>query len=169
MVNIQFQGGAVANLTMTAFTEAICKRHTRITGSKVDISTLGMVLINFFVDFYEIFVFGEAFRMFTIQGEIEWRGGADGPILLHDFLTDDVTEVKPDLVAPPARTRQHGGADFFLVNSFTKAIARQQPDLIRSSVERSGSESEMLGIPALLCRKDTAQSTQSPILRALLA
>ena len=50
MVNIQFQGGAVANLTMTAFTEAICKRHTRITGSKVDISTLlalGMVLINF--------------------------------------------------------------------------------------------------------------------------
>ena len=63
--------------------------------------------------------------MFTVQGEIEWRGGADGPILLHDFLTDDVTEVKPDLVAPPARTRQHGGADFFLVNSFTKAVARQ--------------------------------------------
>ena len=39
MVNIQFQGGAVANLTMTAFTEAICKRHTRITGSKVNIAT----------------------------------------------------------------------------------------------------------------------------------
>ena len=38
MVNIQFQGGAVANLTMTAFSEAICKRHTRITGSKVNIS-----------------------------------------------------------------------------------------------------------------------------------
>ena len=35
MVNIQFQNGAVANLTMTAFTEAICARHTRITGSKV--------------------------------------------------------------------------------------------------------------------------------------
>ena len=169
MVNIQFQGGAVANLTMTAFTEAICKRHTRITGSKVDISTLlalGMVLINFFVDFYEIFVFGEAFSMFTVQGEIEWRGGADGPILLHDFLTDDVTEVKPDLVAPPAKTRQHGGADFFLVNSFTKAIARQQPDLIRSSVEHSGSESEMLGISALLCHNDTAQSS---LMRAFLA
>ena len=56
-----------------------------------------------------------------MQGEIEWRGGADGPILLHDFLTDDVTEVKPDLVAPPAKTAGHGGADFFLVNSFLKA------------------------------------------------
>ena len=40
MVNIQFQGGAVANLTMTAFTEAICERYTRITGSKVIISTM---------------------------------------------------------------------------------------------------------------------------------
>ena len=70
--------------------------------------------------------------MFTVQGEIEWRGGAEGPILLHDFLTDDVTAVKPDLVAPPAKTRGHGGADFFLVNSFTKAIARQEPGLIRS-------------------------------------
>ena len=104
--------------------------------------------------------------MFTVQGEIEWRGGSDGPILLHDFLTDDVTAVKPDLVAPPAKTGGHGGADFFLVNSFTKAISRQQPDLIRSSVERSGSESEMLGISALLCHNDTAQSS---LMRAFLA
>ena len=40
--------------------------------------------------------------------------------------------MKPDLVAPPAKTSGHGGADFFLVNSFTKAIARQEPELIRS-------------------------------------
>ena len=48
MVNIQFKNGAVANLTMTAFTEAICKRHTRITGSKADISTLLAVLERIF-------------------------------------------------------------------------------------------------------------------------
>ena len=42
--------------------------------------------------------------------------------------------MEPDMVAPPAQTRGHGhgGADFFLVNSFVKAIARQEPELIRS-------------------------------------
>ena len=54
MVNIQFEGGAIANLTMTAFTRDICARYTRITGSK---------------------------------GEIQWRGGDDGPILVENFLT----------------------------------------------------------------------------------
>ena len=38
----------------------------------------------------------------------------------------------PDLVAPPARTSGHGGADFFLMNSFTKAVARGDPSLIKS-------------------------------------
>ena len=37
MVNIQFEGGAIANLTMTAFTRDVCARYTRITGSKVSL------------------------------------------------------------------------------------------------------------------------------------
>merc|ERR1712038_1458139 len=37
MVNFQFQGGAVANLTMTAFTKELCERFTRITGSRGEI------------------------------------------------------------------------------------------------------------------------------------
>ena len=105
--------------------------------------------------------------MFTVQGEIEWRGGSDGPILLHDFLTDDVTAVKPDLVAPPAEIRGHGGADFFLVNSFTKAISRQQPDLIRSRLEHSVVQIQML--PSFLYHSDTAQASQSSLLGAFLA
>ena len=105
--------------------------------------------------------------MFTVQGEIEWRGGSDGPILLHDFLTDDVTAVKPDLVAPPAKTGGHGGADFFLVNSFTKAIARQQPDLIRSRLEYSVVQIQIL--PVLLCYSDTTQVSQSSLVGAFLA
>ena len=66
------------------------------------------------------------------QGEIQWRGGDDGPILVENFLTGQRQEVRPDLTAPSARTRGHGGADFFLVNSFPKAVARQDPSLIRS-------------------------------------
>eukprot|EP00092_Neocalanus_flemingeri_P017171 GFUD01018568.1.p1 GENE.GFUD01018568.1~~GFUD01018568.1.p1 ORF type:complete len:440 (-),score=136.50 GFUD01018568.1:115-1434(-) len=99
MVNIQFQGGAVANLTMTAFTKELCERFTRITGSK---------------------------------GEIKWEGAADGPIVVYDFLTREEKEIKPDLIAPPARTCGHGGADFFLVNAFTKAVANDDPSMISS-------------------------------------
>jgi len=99
MVNFQFEGGAVANLTMTAFTKELCERFTRITGSR---------------------------------GEIKWDGAAEGPILVYDFLTQTQKEVRPDLIAPPARTRGHGGADFFLVNSFTKAVANNDPSMIRS-------------------------------------
>ena len=43
-----------------------------------------------------------------------------GPIYVHDFLHNTHRVVQPDLEAPAARTRGHGGADFFLVNSFTK-------------------------------------------------
>jgi len=99
MANIQFETGAVANLTMTAFTKEICERYTRITGSK---------------------------------GEIKWEGSAEGPIIVYDFLTRTEKHVEPDLVAPPARTCGHGGADFFLMNSFTKAVALNDPSLIKS-------------------------------------
>jgi len=99
MVNMQFEGGAVANLTMTAFTKQLCERTTRITGS---------------------------------LGELSWEGKSEGPILVYDFLTRQEKVVRPDLTAPPARTCGHGGADFFLVNSFTKAVARRDPSLIKS-------------------------------------
>ena len=42
MVNVQFEGGAIANLTMTAFTRDVCARYTRITGSKVNQSCEGL-------------------------------------------------------------------------------------------------------------------------------
>ena len=41
MVNIQFASGAVANLTMTAFSKQVCERYTRITGSKGEIKWEG--------------------------------------------------------------------------------------------------------------------------------
>ena len=104
VVNMQFEDGAVANLTMTAFTKQLCERTTRITGSK---------------------------------GELSWDGKADGPIVHFDFNTKQETLVKPDLVAPPARTRGHGGADFFLMSAFTSAIAKNDPSLIKSGAAAS--------------------------------
>ena len=104
MVNMQFEDGAVANLTMTAFTKQLCERTTRITGSK---------------------------------GELSWDGKADGPIVHFDFNTRQETLVKPDLVAPPARTCGHGGADFFLMSAFTSAIAKNDPSLIKSGAAAS--------------------------------
>jgi len=41
MVNIMFEGGTIANLTMTAFTKAVCARYTRITGSLGEITWEG--------------------------------------------------------------------------------------------------------------------------------
>ena len=41
------------------------------------------------------------------------------------------------LVAPPAKTCGHGGADFFLMNSFTKAVANNDASLIKSGPSAS--------------------------------
>ena len=48
------------------------------------------------------------------------------------------------LVAPPAKTCGHGGADFFLMNSFTKAVASNDPTLIKSGPAASLASHEMV-------------------------
>ena len=55
MVNIMFESGAVANLTMTAFSKQICERQTRITGSRGEIRWEGraegpIILYNFLTE-----------------------------------------------------------------------------------------------------------------------
>ena len=55
MVNIMFESGAVANLTMTAFSKQICERQTRITGSKGEIRWEGraegpIIVYNFLTE-----------------------------------------------------------------------------------------------------------------------
>merc|ERR1719295_1965718 len=99
-----FEGGTIANLTMTAFTSKICERFTRITGS---------------------------------LGELSWEGSEYGLIKVHNFRTGEVQHVAPDLVAPDCRTRGHGGADFFLVDSLIKAIKENKPSLIKSGARES--------------------------------
>ena len=43
---------------------------------------------------------------------------------MHSFVTDEWSDIYPDMEAPAVRTRGHGGADYFLVDSFVKAVAR---------------------------------------------
>eukprot|EP00088_Acartia_fossae_P043213 TRINITY_DN454_c0_g1_i5.p1 TRINITY_DN454_c0_g1~~TRINITY_DN454_c0_g1_i5.p1 ORF type:complete len:450 (-),score=70.47 TRINITY_DN454_c0_g1_i5:121-1470(-) len=104
MVNFMFDTGAVANLTMTAFSADICVRNTRITGT---------------------------------AGELVWDGSSEGPIRVYSFSKDTWENVYPDSIAPKCRTNGHGGADFFLVDSFLKAIARNDPSLIKSGGQES--------------------------------
>ncbi|XP_023320092.1 uncharacterized protein LOC111695122 [Eurytemora carolleeae] len=104
MVNLMFEGGTVANLTMTAFSKEICARYTRITGS---------------------------------LGEILWQGGENGPITIHCFRSGETEIVYPDLVAPPCKTRGHGGADYFLVDSVIKAVVSSNPEEIKSGAQES--------------------------------
>jgi len=103
MVNFQFENGAIANLTMTAFTENVF-RQTKITGS---------------------------------HGELEWDGTPFNPIRVYNFLDKKSKFFRPDSVVPNVATRGHGGADFFLIDSFVKAVARKDPSLIRSGGEES--------------------------------
>jgi len=103
MVNFQFENGAIANLTMTAFSANVF-RQTRITGS---------------------------------HGELEWDRSTFNRIRVYNFLEKRSKLFRPDSVAPNVATSGHGGADFFLVDSFVKAVARKDPSLIRSGGEES--------------------------------
>jgi len=56
----------------------------------------------------------------------------------HPTLMVTVVQmVYPDLVAPPCRTRGHGGADFFLVDSVIEAVKQGAPGLIKSGAAES--------------------------------
>lgn len=101
MVNMEFESGATASVTMNAFTRRN-RRETRICGT---------------------------------HGEISWNGMSDRGIFVYDFATKKEREVFPDLINPPARTCGHGGADFFLVNAFVKAVASNDHSKIVTGVK----------------------------------
>ena len=71
------------------------------------------------------------------HGELYWDGSAKHAIRVFDFATEETKNIFPDMVAPPCRTRAHGGADFFLLNSLVKAIAFNDPTLVSSNVAES--------------------------------
>ena len=77
-------------------------------------------------------------RICGTHGELRWDGSSDQPIQLYLFSTKEKKEVFPDQIAPPCCTCiGHGGADFFLMNAMTKAIAYNDPSLLLSNVIQS--------------------------------
>lgn len=61
-------------------------------------------------------------RITGTMGELRWEGGKT--ISLYDFRTRKSKDVVADQEAPfGVGTFCHGGADFFLMNAFTKAVA----------------------------------------------
>ncbi len=57
--------------------------------------------------------------------------------MLFDFATGKETKVAVELNAPSVKTRGHGGADFFLMNAFTKAVATGERGGIKTGVADS--------------------------------
>ena len=104
MVNMEFDSGATAVMTMNAFT-IDQRRETRICGT---------------------------------QGELRWDGSSHRAIQVFLFATEERKEIFPDQFAPHCRLiRGHGGADFFLMNAVTKAIALNDSSLLSSNVMQS--------------------------------
>ena len=102
-VNMEFDSGATAVMTMNAFTSDI-RRETRVCGTR---------------------------------GELRWDGSSHRAIQVYLFATEERKEIFPDQTAPDCRTRGHDGADFFLMNAITKAIAYNDPSLLLTNVAQS--------------------------------
>lgn len=103
MVNMEFDSGATAVMTMNAFTSDM-RRETRICGT---------------------------------LGELRWDGSSHRAIQVILFATEERKEIFSNQVSPHCRIRGHGGADFFLMNAITKAIALNDPSLLSSNVMQS--------------------------------
>ena len=72
------------------------------------------------------------------RGELRWDGSEDGPIIVYDFAKRTEKQVFPDHVLPSGSSLSgHGGADFFLVSSFVKAVASNNPGLVFTGIKDS--------------------------------
>lgn len=63
------------------------------------------------------------------HGEIRWDGDEHSPIVVYDFTNRKTTKYSVDLAPANAICRDHEGADFFIMNSFTKAVAANDASL----------------------------------------
>jgi len=83
-------------------------------------------------------------------GELKWDGSAENDLVVTIFNEQQKlgqappTYIKPDMVAPPVKTGGHGGADFFLMNAFVKAIAEGESKYIGTGVEGSLSSHKLV-------------------------
>jgi hypothetical protein len=75
-------------------------------------------------------------RIFGTHGELTWKGG--DTIIHHDFLTQKSTIYdEKDLSGASGIMSGHGGADFFAMDSFIRALSLNKPELIGTGPEDS--------------------------------
>uniref|UniRef100_UPI00358EAA3D putative oxidoreductase YteT isoform X2 n=1 Tax=Myxine glutinosa TaxID=7769 RepID=UPI00358EAA3D len=103
VVNMEFEEGATAALTMIAFSQKVCVRKTTIYGTK---------------------------------GELHCEG--TGPVNVFDFHTKEVREYGASITRCHSRYLQsHGGADLYLIHTFCRAVALEDPSLISTGPDVS--------------------------------
>ncbi|XP_033750095.1 uncharacterized protein LOC117334526 isoform X2 [Pecten maximus] len=100
VVNMQFEGGATATLTMMAFTKSVCTREVKVYGTKGQLSCIATScpVIQYF-DFLTGQTHeypAESTRMSGISG----HGGADFHCI-HSFVSSVANETLADIVTGP--------------------------------------------------------------------
>lgn len=90
-------------------------------------------------------------RLFGTHGELTWEG--DDQIIHFDFLTQKRTVYTERDQSNSVFMGAHGGADFFAMDSFIRAIAYNRPDLIGTGAHDSLT-SHILAFAADRARKD---------------
>lgn len=67
-------------------------------------------------------------RLFGTHGELTWEG--DDRIMHYDFLTQKCTVYTEKDRSSGSLMSGHGGADFFAMDSFIRALSLDRPELI---------------------------------------
>lgn len=75
-------------------------------------------------------------KIFGTKGELSWDGNAEGPVVHFDFLTRETKNLALDYVENGfGSLKGHGGADFYLMNSFINSIAQKQESIYTDAAD----------------------------------
>ena len=74
-------------------------------------------------------------RIFGTHGELTWKG--DDTLTHYDFLTQKSTVYDETDLSSAGIMSGHGGADFFAMDSFIRALSLNKPELIGTGPEDS--------------------------------
>ena len=90
-------------------------------------------------------------RIFGTHGEITWTG--EDTLVHYDFLTRKRTVYDETDLSAASIMGGHGGADFFAMDSFIRALSLNRPELIGTGPEDSLA-SHIIAFAAETARKE---------------
>ncbi len=77
-------------------------------------------------------------RICGTKAELRWDGSKENPIEVFDFASRTKTEIRPDaVVSKNSKLCGHGGADFFMIESFIKAISLNDSSIVLTGIKDS--------------------------------